>query len=227
MTRTFKLVSAGMGVAAMLGLMGASSFANFTTQGQDGGGNNSFKAGHLGIAASGGNGYIETSESYNANYATVDDTVQNMSPGDTWTKTLTVTNNGSLPELYQVQVTPQGQLFQHAQFKGWGGTLSNYYPATVTITGVDATTGDSVTLINGAYDENAQTSSQWIELDPGASDVMTVSVTLPYDANNAYQNTSGDFPITLTAQQADNSPNSNGAIQLSSTAPDPSAATDG
>ncbi len=215
MTRTLKLVSAGVGVAAMLGIMGASSFANFTTNGQDAAGNNTFQAGHLGIGASGGVGYVESTESYNGSTSMSYDKITNMAPGDTWTKTLTVTNTGTLPELYDVTVKPSGLLFQNTQFAGWGGTLSNYNPATVTITGTETSpSSESVTLINGAYDENPLTSSQWIEINPKQSETLTVSVTLPYAANNAYQNTSGSFAIQLNAQQADNNSQSSGAITL-------------
>lgn len=210
MTRNLKLISAGIGVAAMIGVMGASSFANFTTQNSDGAANNSFKAGNLSVAVTGGT-YGEMAEKYTHPGAGNFDMIGNMSPGDTWTKTLTITNNGTLPEIYQVSVASTGLLFQHMQFSG-NGVLSNYYPATVGITGDSG----AVTLISGAQDQNPQTSSQWVEVDPKASDVLAVSVHLPYAANNAYQNASGSFVINVNAQQADNSQKAGSAIQLNS-----------
>lgn len=212
MTRMLKLASAGVGVAALLGLMGASSFANFTTNGQDAAGNNSFKAGYLGITAT-GTSYQEMTESVvSPNSVTISDTVQSMAPGDSWAKTLTIKNTGNLPELYQVAVAPTGRLFQNNPFTGWGNTISNYNPATVTISGTDSS--GTVTLINGAYDENPLTSSQWVEVGPGATDTLTVTVSLPYAANNAYQNASGSFAIQVNAQQADNNSQTTSAISL-------------
>lgn len=201
MTRTLKLVSAGVGVAAMLGIMGASSFANFTANTSDPG-NNTFVAGTVSIKATSGK-FSEIEESgAKANVGSFD-AQGNMSPGDTYQKTLTVTNNGSLPELYQLSVSSTGELFQHMQFKN-NGVLSNYYPATVSITAPTDSSGDQATLVQGVNDQNPVTTSQWIEIDPGASETLTVSVHLPFSANNAYQGTTGSFTIDLNAQQADN-----------------------
>lgn len=214
--KTLKLATAAVGIGAMLAVMGASSFAQFTASTSDPA-SNTFTAGTLAIKASGST-YIESSESANgqgggsAGY----DMTSNMAPGDTWTKTLTVTNTGSLPELYNVSVASTGKLFQHMQFSN-NGMLSNYEEATVSISGMNGT-GTKVHLITGAQDQAPQTSGGWILIDPQNKETLTVSVAFPYAANNAYQGTTGSFTIKLLAQQADNNSLAPGSIQLTQTA---------
>lgn len=209
--KTLKLATAAVGIGAMLAVMGASSFAQFTASTSDPA-SNSFTAGTLAIKASGST-YTESSESSNgqgggkAGY----DMTSNMAPGDTWTKTLTVTNTGSLPELYDVSVASTGLLFQHMQFIN-NGIPSNYEEATVSISGMNGT--KTVNLITGAQDQAPQTSGGWILIDPQNKETLTVSVAFPYAANNAYQGTTGSFTINLQAQQADNNSLAPGSIQL-------------
>ncbi len=213
-SKTLKLATAAVGIGAMLAVMGASSFAQFTAQTSDPS-SNSFVAGHLAITAIGST-YHESTESYNgqgggkAGY----DMTNNMAPGDTWTKTLTITNTGSLPELYQVTVNTSGELFQKNPFM-LNGVTSKGNEATVAISGMNGT--KSVSLITGAEDQNPQTSGGWILIDPNNTETLTVSVALPYAANNAYQNAAGGFTIAVNAQQADNNAKSSKSIQLTET----------
>lgn len=206
MTRNLKLISAGVGVAAMLGLMGASTFANFTTSAAQAGNVSGFKAGTLGVHLS-GTPFSEVAEN---NTMTIGqgsiDAPTNMNPGDTWARTLTVTNSGSLGEIYQVAVKTSGYLFQNMQFTG-DGVLSNYEPATVSITGTSTASGTPTeTLISGAQDQNPQTSADWVYIAPGTTETLTVDVSLPFAANNAYQGTTGNFTVSVNAQQSDNIP---------------------
>lgn len=211
MTRSLKLISAGIGAAAMLGVMGASTFANFTaspskTEASNLQNNNGFQAGTVTIAVQGGsNKYMEMTESPSVTNSATFDTVGNMAPGDTWSKVLTVRNTGTLPELYQLTVTTNsGRLFQSG-FTGSNGMVSSGGPATITVTGTTKSGSDP--LVSGS--SNAATNSSWILINPGDQETLTVAVHLPFTANNAYEGTQGSFSIAVNAQQADNYGNKN------------------
>ncbi|NMP23938.1 hypothetical protein [Sulfobacillus harzensis] len=208
MTRTLKLVSAGVGVAAMLGIMGASSFANFTGAAARNGSNaKSFQAGAVQIAlapsskshaiagSTVGGSWTESAETSNG-LSRSTDAISNMAPGDTWQREFTITNTGSLPELYQVTVSTGGALFggpgnQAARVDVWG-------------TGMKGTTYH---LVTSAFEGNANSLTnpkQWFEIDPGKTEHILVDVSLPYGATNYYQGKTGNFTINVTSQQADN-----------------------
>lgn len=213
MTHKVKLISAGLGIAAMLGAMGASSFAEFTASGHIDGQTSLpgdphhpplFQAGTLAITPSfspgEGNNWHEVTESHNGGGVGMYDSMTNLAPGDIWTRTLTVRNTGTLPEIYQITVGTTGLLFQHTQFTN-NDTLSNYYPAVVSISG--NTGGGSTPLVSNINDQSPSTPSQWILIDPNKQETLVVTVQLPYNANNAYQGTTGDFTVSFNAQQSD------------------------
>lgn len=214
MTRMLKLASAGVGVAALLGLMGASSFANFTANATRNGSNQGagFQAGTVRVALypsskgvaitgtnPGGMSWTEAKETSNGLSASVDSAVSNMAPGDTWQREFTIKNTGTLPELYQVSVTTGGNLF--------GGPLGQ--AAQVDVWGTGANKGTTYHLVTAASDGNSGALSitspkQWFEVDPGSTEHILVDVSLPWGAGNNYQGQSGNFTINVTAQQADN-----------------------
>lgn len=220
MTRMLKLASAGVGVAALLGLMGASSFANFTGSAARNGSNQppGFQAGRVQIgltpssnmhAIAGSNvggtwhEYTETSNGM----VTSLDAITNMAPGDTWQRVFTITNNGTLPELYQVNISTSGNLFS----PGWVGSMpspnnpSAAGAAKVSVTG-QGTDGTIYHIVSGAFDgvSGVTNPKQWFEIEPGKTEHILVNVSLPYVATNAYQGQSGNFTINLSSQQADN-----------------------
>jgi hypothetical protein len=211
MTRTWKLISAGAGIASMLAVMGISSYAQFTANGSMAAGTDvpTFTAGTLGITPGSFTGNWIESEVDQTDPQMMWDSISNMAPGDTWSQTVTVTNTGSLPEYYQVSVTPNGNLFTES-FSA-NGVPSNNAAANVNI---QVATSSGYTNILGPVDASTQAGvdGNYVLINPGETETLLVSVTLPLAANNAYQGQSGSFSIDFNAVQSDNNSAVTGAV---------------
>jgi len=214
MTRTWKLISAGAGISAMLAVMGISSFAQFTANGSLNAGSAvpTFQAGTLGISPGSFTGNWTESE-VDATDNSMFDAIGNMAPGDTWSQTVTVTNTGSLPEYYQVSVAPSGNLFAE-QFTSANGIPSAGGAANVSVA-VATASGNTTILgpVDGGLAGNSPSQDgNWVLINPGETETLSVTVALPITANNAYQGQSGTFSIDFNAVQSDNNNSVSGAI---------------
>lgn len=144
-----------LGLASLLAAtvaVGGVTLALFTSQAANQ--NNTFTAGTVDIE-------VDNPGAWSAFY-------NNMAPGDTVTKTITVKNAGSLELEFVTVRKKSGALF--------GGAT----PATVLIT-------------NGMG-----------VLAPGATQAVTVAVSLPLAADNAYQTATGNLDLEFTAFQTRN-----------------------
>ena len=179
MTTKTKLIGAGAAVAAMLAAMGASSFAEFTANSTSP--TQTFQAGTVKIQVSNQCvKYLESETSHGTIAELNIDTPMNMNPGDTWSGPITVTNTGSLSELFNVSSTNvSGNLFG-------GPTPAN------------------VSYYFGALSSQSLGSNDYVLLKPGQSASIYISVHLPYAAGNSYQGQGGSFTMYASAVQADN-----------------------
>ncbi len=179
MTTKTKLIGAGAAVAAMLAAMGASSFAEFTANSTSP--TQTFQAGTVKIQVSNQCvKYLESETSHGTIAELNIDTPMNMNPGDTWSGPITVTNTGSLSELFNVSSTNvSGYLFG-------GPTPAN------------------VSYYFGALSSQSLGSNDYVLLKPGQSASIYISVHLPYAAGNSYQGQGGSFTMYASAVQADN-----------------------
>ncbi|WP_020375289.1 hypothetical protein [Sulfobacillus thermosulfidooxidans] len=180
MTAKTKLIGAGAAIAAMLAAMGASSFAQFTdvttplTQ--------NFKAGTVQISVIKAGSYIESDQVTGPNSIDLHlDLRHNMAPGDIWTAPFTVTNTGTLPELFTISYS-QGQ-----------GIFANQSIGSV-----------KLLLQEGPGQPTALNSNDYILLNPQQSTTVMVQATFSINAGNSYQGASGSFSIQASAVQADN-----------------------
>ncbi|PSR21127.1 spore coat protein [Sulfobacillus thermosulfidooxidans DSM 9293] len=204
MTAKTKLIGAGAAIAAMLAAMGASSFAQFTSTSTST--SQSFTAGTVKITVSqGALKYMESEHAMGPNSINMNiDSPANMAPGDTWSAPLTVTNNGSLTELFTISSSGMS-----------GALFSGSTPADVTYN------------LAGPGPETPLTSSDYVVLAPGKSITVMVNVHLPYGVGNGYQGAQGAFTITASAEQADNTSLAPGdqLINPGSSQPNPPAGT--
>ncbi|MEW6424494.1 MAG: TasA family protein [Bacillota bacterium] len=106
--------------------------------------------------------------------------IGNMAPGDNIAGTFTVTNSGTLKIWFKVTANASGALFTASTCSHGTG------PAAVAIDAAD--TG-------------------WIALDPGASQEINYTVSLPLAADNCYQGVNGTLSFTVDAEQWANNPN--------------------
>lgn len=222
MTRTLKLISAGAGVAAMLGLMGASSFATFTAQGSlnptaDVGSNgpvynlnpsNTFDSGTLaitpGFAADSSWVINRTGQENMINLA-----INNLAPGDVVTRNITVSNTGTLPEYYTLTVGTTGSLFSNENRNSAGVVDPN--PASVSVS-LPISDNPSYPLLSHIWGFPGSGTSHYVLIAPGTTETLTVTVSLPLAAGNAFQDLRGDFTMTFNAEQAANVGTPDGAI---------------
>jgi predicted ribosomally synthesized peptide with SipW-like signal peptide len=107
--------------------------------------------------------------------------ISNIAPGDTGSSPVTVTNSGTLELRYDLSETLAGDLAAGANglkvtIKDAGGNVI-----------LPGTTNNRV-------------------LAPGASEVLTVSWTLPLVAGNEYQGDSATYGLTVNAEQTKNNP---------------------
>jgi len=210
MTRKLKLVSAGIGVAAMLGIMGASSFAIFTASNsisatQDSA-DSTFLSGTLGItsafsAPTGSNSsdWVVTRTGPDMHVA-----IDNMAPGDTDTRYLTITNTGTLSEYYNVTVNTTNSLFSNDN--NYNGTFEKKSEAFVSVALPLTDNATGYPILSDVYDQGTQNGSpsQWILLKSGESETLAVTVQLPIKAGNAFQGLEGNFTIDMNSQQGAN-----------------------
>ncbi|WP_053959820.1 hypothetical protein [Sulfobacillus thermosulfidooxidans] len=181
MTAKTKLIGAEAAIAAMLAAMGASSFAQFSSTATSSPQN--FMAGTVKIAFSpAALKYMESEHATGPNSIDLNiDSPTNMAPGDTWSAPLTVTNTGSLTELFTIGSSVVS-----------GALFSPPTPATVKYT------------LAGPGPQTSLLSNDYIVLAPGKSVTVMVNVQLPYMAGNGYQASQGSFTIQAKAIQADN-----------------------
>ena len=188
MTTKTKLIGAGAAVAAMLAAMGASSFAEFTANSTSP--TQTFQAGTVKIHVSNQCvKYLESETSHGTIAELNIDTPMNMNPGDTWSGPITVTNTGSLSELFNVSSTNvSGYLF--------GG------PTPANVSYYFGAPSDPIPPLPPP--SQSLGSNDYVLLKPGQSASIYISVHLPYAAGNSYQGQGGSFTMYASAVQADN-----------------------
>lgn len=224
MTRNFKLLGAGIGVAAMLGVMGATSFAGFTTAPQsisatagaksgpsyNGNSSNTFAAGTLGITEAFNAGEGTGNWSITRTGPDVAVAINNMAPGDTSTRAITITNTGTLSEYYNVTIGTTGSLFSmDNNTNGIFDRVSAVVSAVIPVSG-----NPSYPLLSNVYDQtSAPTVSSWILIKAGQSETLPITVALPFAAGNTFQHLKGNFTIGVQSQQAANTGVPDGAVE--------------
>lgn len=157
-------------------LIGAGTFAIFTSNATNQA--NSFKAGKVSI---------EANES-----AFVNNNIQNLAPGDHDSKTITVSNDGTLELRYDIDEQFSGGLTQADT------TPSNSPDYQEGSTPLEVTIKDATGAVITPGNNNNRV------LGAGESEILTVEYKLPKEAGNFYKEKTADLTFAFKAEQTKN-----------------------
>ncbi len=170
-----KIGGALLGTALGAALIGGGTFAIFTDTATNA--QNTFTSGTIDINLTDG--------TYTGTYH-VD--ITDLAPGDSGSKTVTVSNDGTLELRYDITSTLAGALASDDPNGNAVEEDGENNPLTVTLKDSD---GNDVTLTDRV-------------LEPGASETFTITYSLPLDAGNTYQKKSATYDFQVDAEQTRN-----------------------
>jgi predicted ribosomally synthesized peptide with SipW-like signal peptide len=130
-----------------------------------------------GEATSTGNTFTSGSLGIGAGASTYSANIGNIAPGESATVTLDVSSLGTLPLDYSITPVLSGDIIL--------GGANDPYVSSITVDGNPYIDPESLSEVGGS----------------DVSDTVVVTITLPSDANDAYQGLNGDLAITFEADQ--------------------------
>ncbi|QKS72448.1 hypothetical protein FLK61_38120 [Paenalkalicoccus suaedae] len=132
------------------------------------------------------------------NKADINFSIDNMIPGDFRTQTITVANTGSVPFIFDGYFSRDDTTDSTVLWDGSNGLFATIDGISVTNNGAPLSFSEQSSQIS---DITETTAIPFFELAPGDSVDLSITLALPTEADNTYQNQTESFTFTIYAEQ--------------------------